>query len=172
MTDIRPIIATLMVDPAAKSVFQRLRDRHYPASRVPAHVTLFRSLPGRDPDAVKARVEELCGGMTTFPVEVPGPMLLSNGVALRLEARELLSLRQRMAEEFWAHLTRHDRREFEPHMTVQHRVTRRRAQRTLGAVKGKFVPFTATAEGVALWFYDGGPWEAFAEIRFEPPAEG
>ena len=43
-------------------------------------------------------------------------------------------------------------------MTIQNRVTRRRAKRTLGVVRARFEPFTARAEGVELWAYQSGRW--------------
>ena len=167
MAELRPIIATLIVDKEAQAKFQRLRDRYYPAARTPAHVTLFRHLPEREPEEVAKRIREITKGIAPFPIEVTAPMSMSNGVALELHAPELIALRARIAEEYSAHLRREDKKPFAPHMTVQNRVTRRRAQRTLGSVRGSFTPFTATCEGIALWFYMGGPWAPLDEILFE-----
>lgn len=164
MTDIRPIIATLTVDKEAQRRFQRLRDRYYPASRVPAHITLFRHLPGRAPEELIARIGGICADTAPFMVRAEAPMGLANGVALKLISAQLHSLRKRIAETYMAHLANDDRKPFEPHMTIQHRVTRRRARRTLGAVRASFTPFEARAEGVALWRYVGGPWEALADL--------
>lgn len=170
MSSNRPIVATLIVDPESEARFQRWRDRYYPAARVPAHVTLFRHLPGKDPEATAATVEAICATTPRFSIEVSAPMSLSNGVALALVADELMTLRAQIAEAFADELTRQDQRPFEPHMTVQNRVTRRRAQRTLGAVRAHFTPFTAEGRGVALWFYQAGGWEDFTTLPFDETA--
>ncbi len=56
MLDPRPLIVTALLEPGVQARFEALRRAHYPAAlnQVPAHVTLFRQLPGRELDAVQA----------------------------------------------------------------------------------------------------------------------
>lgn len=165
MNEVRPIISTLIVDGPSHDRFQRLRNRYYPASRVPAHVTLFRKLPGQDPETTISRVQMAVNQQPPFPIEVGAPEGLRNGVALPIYSPKLIEFRRRIADEFEGELRPDDRKPFEPHMTIQHRVTRRRALRTLGAVRANFTPFTAEACGISLWFYQKGRWVPLEKIE-------
>ncbi len=63
--DSDPLIVTARFDPIAASLFQRLRDAHFPPARniVPAHCTLFHHLPGDE----EAGAVSPCGAAGTGP---------------------------------------------------------------------------------------------------------
>ena len=167
---ILPIFVTLTVDRNAQEIFQRWRDRYYPQARTPAHITLFRHLPGKDPDATRDTIMKICDDTDPFEILVTAPTSLANGVALRITSPELFTFRARIAEAFSGELKGSDRKPFEPHMTIQNRVTRRRAKRTLGVVRACFEPFTAQAEGVEFWAYQSGRWLPLGSHTFRQRA--
>ncbi len=94
-------------------------------------------------------------------------MPLGRGVAYRIGSETLGTVRKGLAETFAEDLTRQDRERFRPHVTIQNKVTPETARATLAALEETFTPFTATAEGLQLWHYRGGPWSPLAAVRFE-----
>ncbi|GAB5376119.1 MAG: hypothetical protein AcusKO_25810 [Acuticoccus sp.] len=66
-------------------------------------------------------------------------------------------------------LTRQDREKFRPHITVQNKVSPQEAHATLDHLAATFTPFSATAEGLQLWWYRGGPWQPLAAVPFACP---
>jgi len=160
------VIVTLLLDERSQAFFDRLRREHFPAERlvVGAHVTLFHDLPD-DAGTVVARVlAELRPAPSD--VAVTGLRSLGRGVAFTLEARGAAALRDRLAGEFADRLTPQDRQPWRPHVTVQNKVQPEAARALLARLSAGFAPFTARAEGLALWHYRGGPWEPAAAYRF------
>jgi hypothetical protein len=93
-------------------------------------------------------------------------MPLGRGVAFRLEAPEVAGLRARLAREWDGWLVPQDRQPWRPHVTVQNKVTPEVARETLQRLSAGFAPWEARAEGLLLWRYRGGPWEAAGEFPF------
>lgn len=162
-----PIILTLQFDSATANFFQRKRETHFPPAlnRIPAHLTLFHALPGDDPDAILAAVAPQTR-RPPFPVAVDGLMPLGRGAAYRIASEPLIALRKALAEPWRDILTRQDRERFRPHVTIQNKVTPEEARATLVTLGEDFRPFTATAEGLQLWRYRGGPWSPLAAVPF------
>jgi 2'-5' RNA ligase len=160
------VIVTLLLDERSQAYFDRLRGAHFPRERlvVGAHVTLFHALPG-DAGPVVARV---LADLRPAPsdVAVTGLRSLGRGVAFTLEAPGAAELRDRIAHEFAELLTPQDRQPWRPHVTVQNKVEPAAARSLLAELSAAFAPFTARAEGAAVWHYRGGPWELEAEHRF------
>lgn len=168
-----PVILTLQFDAESAAFFERQRQTYFPAeiNMVPAHLTLFHALPGADPDALLAAVAPLTR-RAPFAVAVEGVMPLGRGVAYRLAASPLLAIRKPLAERFADVLTRQDREKFRPHITVQNKVSPQEARATLEHLAAHFAPFEATAEGLQLWWYRGGPWQPLAAVPFTAPPAG
>ncbi|WP_420393642.1 2'-5' RNA ligase family protein [Acuticoccus sp.] len=162
-----PIILTLQLDEASAAFFERQRQAHFPLAinRIPAHLTLFHKLPGEEADRVLAEVAQATR-RPAFPVAVEALMPLGRGVAYRLASPTLGAVRSDLARRFERWLTGQDRERFRPHVTVQNKVTPERAKATLAELERSFHPFTATAEGLQLWHYRGGPWSPLAAIAF------
>jgi hypothetical protein len=59
-----------------------------------------------------------------------------------------------------------DRQGFQPHVTVQNKVTPAEAQDLLRALQATFAPFAVQGEGLHLWRYLGGPWRLARTFRF------
>lgn len=166
--DAAPIIVTLQLDGATSETFERLRQTYFPPelNRVPAHLTLFHALPGAQVDRVLRVVGHSALARPPFPVRVTGLLKLGRGVGFRLEAPTLTAVRREIQEAFAERLTRQDREGFRPHVTVQNKVSPERARHTYEALMAGFSPWEATAEGLQLWHYRGGPWEPLAVVPF------
>ena len=168
MIDYRPLILTAKMEARAQHHFQRLRDQHYPReiNIVPAHVTLFRHLPGAEVGAIVDRLKSLARGTRAPRVEVAGLRSLGNGVAYDLRAPELEELRAELAHAWNTLLMPQDRADFRPHVTIQNKVRAPEAKAVLAELSRDFRPWSFVADGLQLWRYLDGPWEAVSETRF------
>jgi hypothetical protein len=166
--DPRPLILTALLDAPVQARFEALRRALYPAAlnRVPAHVSLFHHLPGREIDAVKRRLKAVCGQVAPPLVEVTGLRFLGKGTAFKLRSPVLEDVRAELAEGWDTLLIPQDRAGFQPHVTVQNKVTAAQARATLAQLEAGFVPFATRATGIAIWRYLGGPWEPLGTVAF------
>jgi hypothetical protein len=166
--DPRPLILTARLAPPAQARFEALRRANYPAeiNRVPAHVSLFHHLPGRELAAVKRRLAAVCGPLPPPHVAVTGLKSLGQGVAFQLRSPELDSVRGELADGWQTLLIPQDRAGFRAHVTVQNKVSSAEARATLQGLQAGFVPFATKVVAVAVWRYLGGPWEPVAEVAF------
>lgn len=69
--------------------------------------------------------------------------------------------------EFAAWLTPQDRQKFQPHVTIQNKVTPEAARELLERLSDTWEPVTAQGRGLQLWRYRGGPWEGAGTFLFE-----
>ncbi|MCK8783189.1 2'-5' RNA ligase family protein [Roseomonas sp. NAR14] len=163
-----PLILTARLDPASFARLDALRRTHFPTrlNRVPAHVTLFHHLPGRQRPAVVATLERACRALAPMPLAVSRPVFLGHGVAFALETPALAALRRRLAAAWADRLTPQDRQGFRPHVTIQNKVPPETARALHMALAAGFLPWEARVEGLCLWHYRGGPWEPAGRFRF------
>jgi len=168
LIDPRPLILTALLEPSAQARFEAWRRAHYPAelNRVPAHLSLFHHLPGREIEAIKRRLKALCGEIPPPEIAVTGFTLLEKGVAVRLRAPLLEDFRAELAAGWGTLLIPQDRAGFQPHVTVQNKVASADAKATLAVLTAGFIPFVTRAVGVAIWRYLDGPWEALGSVAF------
>lgn len=164
----RPLVVTLVVDDQAQRRWDVLRSRHFPAHRlvVGAHVTLFHAIPGTREATALADVHAVAAVTGPFPVTEGAPYSLGSGVALRVDSPELLAVRADLAARWAPWLTRQDSQPFRPHVTVQNKVDPRTARWTLAELATLDDGRSATATGIALWHYDGGPWSPVGTTPF------
>ncbi len=168
MPDEPPLIVTTLLDEGAFDWFEDLRRTHYPQgrNRVPAHLTLFHSLPGAEGPAIARILEDACRRREAMRLQVRGPWSLGRGVAYRVSGSELEALRRELAAAFEPWLTPQDRVPFRPHITVQNKAEPSDARRLLEQLQLEFEPFEIWAEGLLVWRYLGGPWEPVARLPF------
>lgn len=166
--DSPPLILTIDLDQNSFAKFDAERRRYFPSDRnhIPAHLTLFHQLPGN-------RIADICDLLAMkaaqeppFPLLIFGMRFLGRGTAYEVASSKLTVLRNGLAERWRHHLTKQDAQGFRPHITVQNKVDTIVAKETFDALSAAFTPFEATATGLTLWHYRGGPWEAAATIPF------
>ncbi|MGW5723620.1 2'-5' RNA ligase family protein [Amycolatopsis sp. NPDC003865] len=163
-----PLIVTLTVDEETQAAWDALRRKWFPPKRlvVGAHVTLFHALPGTHEDEVVACCAAVAGSTGPFTLAVDGVRSLGRGVALVVRAPELASVHARVRRRWADRLTPQDEQPLKPHVTVQNKVSPETAAATLEVLRTDFGPGEATATGLAVWRYVGGPWEPVAALRF------
>ena len=168
MDEPAPLILTLRFDAAAAVRLEALRRAHFPPERnhIPAHLTLFHALPGAEEAGVVAALAETCAATPPVPLRFTGLLPLGRGVALAAEAPALRSLRAALAARWSAWLTRQDAGGFRPHVTIQNKVAPEAARALLDALRPGFAPWDARGDGLLLWRYRGGPWEAAGSFDF------
>ena len=169
--DHAPLLLTLELAEPAQSVFQALRLRHFPEQRniVPAHISLFHTLPGAGRQGIEKLLRALDVAAPAILVEAPRS--LGRGVAFPLASPELLRLRARLADAWSEWLTPQDRERYRPHVTVQNKVSPELARETLQRLACGFVPWSTEGAALLLWRYLGGPWEAISRTAMAPTAE-
>ncbi|MET9002511.1 2'-5' RNA ligase family protein [Amycolatopsis sp. NPDC004169] len=163
-----PIVITLAVDEHAQAAWNTLRRRWFPPERlkVDAHLTLFHALPGEHLPAILADSAEVAGGIPPFELTVAGVRSLGRGVALDVGSPALLRLHAALRARWASWLTPQDAQPLKPHVTVQNKVRPETAAETLREVQRDPGPPTATATGLAVWRYVGGPWTFAAAVPF------
>ncbi len=166
--DDRPLVLTLRLDDATQARLDRERAAFFPPGRtaVGAHVTLFHALPGWG----RPEVETVLQGHRSLPpfrVAVTEPFSLGRGVAYGLRSTELEALHRVLQDRWRDRLTAQDRQRLRAHVTVQNKVTPEVARETLARLRAAYVPVEATALGLELWRYDGGPWTPLGRHDFE-----
>lgn len=167
-----PLIVTLQLDSRTADYFDRLRAAHFPPAinYLKAHLTLFHNLPGGEELAVLETLVRAATVRTPFAMTVSGLMKLGRGTAFRIESDALLALRAELADVFAGWLAKQDRQKFRPHVTVQNKVTPQEAAALFDHLAREFTPFSAVAEGLQLWRYEGGPWSPLAAVAFQGDA--
>jgi hypothetical protein len=164
-----PLILTLALDAATQGWLEALRQAHFPPERnlVPAHVTLFHELPGERLRDIVDTLARCCAAMPAdVPVRLGPPRFLGRGVALEVAAPAVAALRGRLAETWRDVLTAQDAQPWRPHATVQNKVAPQVARALHAALTATLAPREAAAEGLLLWHYRGGPWDAAGRFRF------
>lgn len=168
MSALQPLILTVKLEQSAFEFFDRLRKQYFPPERnfIPAHITLFHALPGARAHFVRETLTEICGETVVFPLNFKKPLFLGKGTAIEIESQPLAALRRRLAEVFADDLTRQDQQTLRPHITVQNKVAPDTARNLYDQFLAEWQPFSADAEGLLLWEYQGGPWRLIAELAF------
>lgn len=167
-TDEAPIILTALPEPDAAARFEAMRRAYFPPSRnmTPAHLTLFHNLPGARLAELEDELSERCWQAEPFAARAAGVRFTGAGVAINIDCPELLSLRAGIAQSWSQALIPQDRQRFAPHVTVQNKVKPGHARQTFDALQAVFAPFDFRIEGLELWRYRGGPWEAAGRFPF------
>ena len=162
-----PLIITAELGAADFAWLDGLRRRHYPAerNRVPAHLTLFRSLPPGAEDEVRRALSRTCAG-TAPRATIAGVMDLGGGVAIRVRSDDLDGIRAEMVENFHGLLTPQDGSGWIPHVTVQNKADRGAVRELLRTFDKEIEPRPLSIRGLLLFRYNEGLWDPLAGYRF------
>ena len=163
-----PLILTLRLDAASFARLDALRQAHFPPARnhLSAHLTLFHALPGEHAEAVAANLAAACAGTAPVALRFGGLRSFGKGVAYAVESPALGRLRTFLVGNWHRWLTAQDRAGFRPHVTVQNKVEPPEARALFEQLQAGFAPWEGVGEGLLLWRYRGGPWEAEGEFPF------
>jgi hypothetical protein len=144
-----------------------LRRRHYPAerNRVPAHLTLFRSLPPSAEDEVRRSLSRAASAAAPA-TEISGVLDMDSGVALRVHSEPLYEIRDQLAEEFRGLLTAQDEGRWTAHVTIQNKAEPRIARQLLRQMRASFEPRPLEISGLELVRYVERAWEPVARYAF------
>ncbi len=159
-------VLTLALDDESQQRFEDLRQQHFPPelNRIPAHLTLFHSLP--EGDEVTHSLHAVATGQARFAMRVAELRSIGRGVAFFLDAPPAKRLHRELSAQFDAHLSSQDRQGFRPHVVAQNKVTPQKAKETLALLHAGFQPWTCEAVGLDLWRYMGGPWHFLQRFPF------
>ena len=164
----QPFILTVKLEPHLSDTLDALRREHFPPERnfLAAHVTLFHALPSVREAALRTDLHEVAAATSVFGVALPGVGHWGEGVFVRLESPDLLAARAHLKARWEPWLTRQDRQGWRPHVTVQNKVPKERAQALFDHLSATWQPRSGSALGFELWRYLGGPWAFVASFDF------
>ncbi len=153
------LIITVSLDEEQDHYFTNLRNTYYPkyCNYTPAHLTMLHRLP-----AELSLIDEVLQELTNRPVmqiDVTGITNMGNGVAYTVESADLSGVHKAMLDSFKPYLISKDRRPWQPHITVQNKVTAFKAMQTTQYLLEHFKPFPMMATGISVWYYLKGPWQ-------------
>jgi hypothetical protein len=163
----RPLIVTAELGPADFAWMNDLRRRHYPAerNRVPAHLTLFRTLP----PSAEAEIRRVLANIASRQpprAMIAGTMNLGGGAAFRIASEELNRMREEIADRLSGLLTAQDAGGWSAHVTVQNKVPPRDAKALIQALGSLNDQRPVKISGLGLHRYLGGPWETLRTFSF------
>jgi 2'-5' RNA ligase len=164
-----PLILTLKLDANAFARLDALRQAHFPPERnfLSAHITLFHALPGVQEVAIRQTLQTISAATPVISLAFPTVRSLGRGVAITVESPALLDLRRQLATTWHDWLGAQDRQRYQPHVTIQNKVTGVVARQLYEKLVASWQPFSGQGEGLLLWRYRGGPWERVIEIPFQ-----
>lgn len=161
------LIVTAELGKADLAWLDGLRRTCYPAerNRVPAHLTLFRTLPPSAEEEVRGSLAR--AAQTARPrAGLSGVLDLDSGVALRVSSPALECLREELADEFHGLLTSQDTGPWTPHVTIQNKAEPRDARKLLQQMRASFEPRALEVTGIELIRYREGEWQPLSRFGF------
>lgn len=165
----QPLILTLWLDADSARQFDELRQRYFPRERnyLDAHLTLFHALPAASEARIRADLDEACARTSKLDLNYPGLRFLGKGSAIEVESSELVQLRRELSGKWCDLLGAQDSRVIKPHITIQNKVAPDKARALFDKLSREWKPFHGCGVGLLLWRYQGGPWEAAGQWKFE-----
>ena len=159
-------IVTLALEAEAQRWFEEQRQAFFPPAlnRIPAHLSLFHSLPG---DASTRHVlREAAAAQEPFPLQMDGVRSMGRGVMFTFTSAELMALHRKLSSRFTPFLIPQDKQPLRPHVVVQNKVEPAEAKALLAQLQVGFVTREVRATGLLWWEYLGGPWRKLDEFDF------
>jgi 2'-5' RNA ligase superfamily len=162
-----PIIVTALMGAQDFAELDALRHLHFPPERnvLRVHLTLFHHLPPSCEAELLNLLRDLARDARP-QAQLAGLINLGRGVAFRVDSPDLAHIRARLADRFADMLTPQDRSGWRAHVTVQNKVAPETARALLAELSAAFKPRPLILNGLAAWYYRGGPWEPIAAFAF------
>lgn len=161
------LIVTAEIAQPDFSWIEGLRRAHYPPdrNRVPAHLTLFYSLPPSAETELRGRLSRVV--RRPAPVaRIEGLMDLGGGVAFRVVSPDLDGIRDELGAGLHGLLGAQDSGGWRPHVTIQNKVAPKAARALKQSIEQGFAPRPLAIAGLGLSRYLDGPWERIALYPF------
>jgi 2'-5' RNA ligase len=158
---LKPLILTARIAEGDKAPFDLLRKTHFPPDRnfLDAHLTMFHRLPGEYTDRIVEHLKRVTEARSPINAEVSGIRHLGAGVAFTIDSAALQDVRARLKEAFLPWLGPQDMQKWQPHITIQNKASKDRADRLYQELRAEFQPHQIEIIGVDLWKYLDGPWQ-------------
>jgi 2'-5' RNA ligase len=158
---LQPLILTARISDSDIEPFDRLRQEHFPADRnfLAAHLTMFHRLPGEYREQVVQHLIEVAVQHGPVTADISGLRHLGAGVAFTIASPELQDIHTKLRRAFMPWLGGQDMQKWQPHITIQNKVSRSAADALHAALMETFQPHTIEIIGLDLWRYLGGPWQ-------------
>lgn len=168
MKTLHPLILTARIVDADLAPFDLLRRQNFPPDRnfLRAHLTMFHRLPGEYSGQIVEQLAEVASGHNTIQAEVCGLRHLGAGVAFRIVSSDLQEIHARLRALFIPWLGGQDMQKWQPHITIQNKVSRLAADSLYAALSATFQPHPVAIAGLDLWRYLDGPWQHEASAMF------
>lgn len=163
-----PLIVTAKMDIESFEFFDSLRRAHFPPERnfLSAHITLFHDLPGGDLDQIEDDLKIAASRQYEFGLLFSKLKFIGRGCVAEIDSPPLVSLRNKLANNWSERLVPQDRQKFMPHVTIQNKAASDKARELFEMLSGKWQPRSGTATALQLWHYKNGPWQIANEFDF------
>ena len=161
MKTLHPLIVTAQIAQDDLEPFDRLRQAHFPQARnfLRAHLTVFYRLPGEYAAQIMKQLTDAAAATSIIKAEVNGVRHIGAGVAFTVISPELQTVHAGLKAAFAPYLVSQDMQKWQPHITVQNKVSRPAADRLYTDLAATFSPHEIDIIGLDLWRYLDGPWE-------------
>ncbi len=145
-----------------------LRYAHFPPERnhLKAHVTLFHSFAPSLRAELPLELARLASEFAPPVCRTNGLMDLGGGTAIALHSPAMLTIREEIAETFYAMLTAQDRGGKKLHITVQNKVERAAAKALQTELTGQLDNREFSFTGLGLHLYLGPHWQEVGVWKF------
>lgn len=127
---------------------------------------MFHRLPGEYREQVVQHLTEVAAGHAPTTAGVSGLRLLGAGVAFSIASPELQAIHAMLRRAFMPWLGGQDMQKWQPHITIQNKVSKLAADSLHAALTREFQPHTIEIIGLDLWRYLGGPWQLEGSALF------
>jgi len=161
------LIVTAEIGAPDLAWLDQLRRSHYPPERnqLPAHLTIFRSLPPSAEAEVRSTLSRLSPEKPPRAT-IEGLMDLGGGVAFRVVSTDLDRMRRELAEDLHGLLSAQDSGGWRPHITIQNKVPPKVSRALVARLEHEFRSRPLAISGLGLHRYLGGPWERLGSFAF------
>lgn len=110
---------------------------------------------------------EVAAGYTPITANISGLRHLGAGVAFKIASPDLQDIQAKLRLAFNPWLGGQDMQKWQPHITIQNKVSRIAADTLHAALVSEFRPHTIEIIGIDLWRYLGGPWQYETSAMFD-----
>ena len=160
-------ILALRTDVAHHQRMTALRNQYFPPkiNKLEAHVALFRALPGSHLTGFSEDIKNYSQAHKPFPIRTTKAFALGHGVAIHVDAPEATDIYEGLRC-MWTNVLSKQDQSFKAHYTIQNKVEKEVAEKTLQEVRETFHGSQGTVTGLVLYRYDKGFWRHTRDFDF------